>query len=141
MILECHYITYWNNDDGDDGFYFQGMLLADTEQCSIKVLKVVQIHTDSIQFTMNTSDAECRFRVNITGRLENSTNCHQDQENWEVTQCKLVNLEPGTWYHLTIISKTDSNLHNLSLPTSKWCTFGDLHVCFLNFFTCTLVSC
>ncbi|XP_060758757.1 receptor-type tyrosine-protein phosphatase beta isoform X3 [Neoarius graeffei] len=94
-----------------------GMLLADTEQCSIKVLKVVQIHTDSIQFTMNTSDAECRFRVNITGRLENSTNCHQDQENWEVTQCKLVNLEPGTWYHLTIISKTDSNLHNLSLPT------------------------
>ncbi|KAB5542066.1 hypothetical protein PHYPO_G00087170 [Pangasianodon hypophthalmus] len=94
-----------------------GVLLADTQQCSIKVLKTFQIRTDSIQLTLNNSDVDCQFRVNIADRPENSTDCDQDQENWEMTKCKLVNLDPGTWYHLTIISKTDSNQYNVSLPT------------------------
>ncbi|KAK3517590.1 hypothetical protein QTP70_012946 [Hemibagrus guttatus] len=92
-----------------------GVLLAETQQCSIKILKSVPLGTDSIQLTLNSSAVECRFRVNMADRLENSTDCDQDQENWEVTECKLENLDPGTWYHLTVTSKTDK--HNLSLAT------------------------
>ncbi|KAF4079469.1 hypothetical protein AMELA_G00178360 [Ameiurus melas] len=92
-----------------------GVLLANTQQCSIKVLTAFQIRTDSIQFTLNSSDVECRFRVNIADMPENSIDC--DQDNWEMTRCKLVNLDPGTRYHLTIISKNGSNQHNVSLQT------------------------
>lgn len=94
------------------------MLLADTQQCSIKVLED-EIGTDSIQFTLNSSEAGCRFRVNSVDKPENSTVCDQDQEIMGLVKCRLVNLDPGTWYHLTITSETDSNQHNISLPTSK----------------------
>ncbi|XP_058272942.1 receptor-type tyrosine-protein phosphatase beta isoform X2 [Hemibagrus wyckioides] len=94
-----------------------GVLLAETQQCSIIVLKSAALGTDSIQLTLNSSAVECRFGVNMADRPENSTDCDQDRENWEVTECKLENLDPGTWYHLTVTSKTDSNQHNLSLAT------------------------
>ncbi|XP_027007234.2 receptor-type tyrosine-protein phosphatase beta isoform X1 [Tachysurus fulvidraco] len=93
-----------------------GVLLAETQQCSFKVLKSVQ-GTDSIRLTLNSSAVECRFAVNTADRPENQTDCHHDQENGEMITCKLEHLYPGTWYHLTIESKMDSNQHNLSLAT------------------------
>ncbi|KAF5907896.1 receptor-type tyrosine-protein phosphatase beta-like, partial [Clarias magur] len=89
-----------------------GVLLADTQQCSISDLKDVEILTDSIEFALNTSAVECRFGVNVSERPESSTHCDQDQE---MTKCKLVNLEPGTWYRLTITSQTDQ--YNVSMAT------------------------
>ncbi|GAA6102630.1 receptor-type tyrosine-protein phosphatase beta isoform X1 [Tachysurus ichikawai] len=94
-----------------------GVLLAETQQCSFEVLKSVQVGTDCIQLTLNSSAVECRFAVNTADRPENQTDCDHDQENGEMITCKLENLYPGTWYHLTIASKNDSNQHNLSLAT------------------------
>ncbi|KAF7694166.1 receptor-type tyrosine-protein phosphatase beta [Silurus meridionalis] len=93
-----------------------GVLLADTQQCSI-IPESVQIYNDSIQFTLNSSDVDCSFGVNVTGRPGNSTHCDQDQENQETFTCQLVELEPGTRYHLIITSQTDRIQHNVSLAT------------------------
>ncbi|TSZ83246.1 Receptor-type tyrosine-protein phosphatase beta [Bagarius yarrelli] len=94
-----------------------GLLLSESQRCSFNVLEVVQFHTDSIQLTLNSSTVECRFRVNLADRPDISTDCDPDPQNGEGTECKLENLVPGSWYQLTITSRTDTYQHNLSLPT------------------------
>ncbi|KAI4878056.1 hypothetical protein NFI96_011663 [Prochilodus magdalenae] len=90
------------------------VVLTDAQQCSINVTEVVST-TESIEFTLETSDVGCQFRLAIADRPE--TDCKTDQENRQAARCILENMEPGTNYNLTVISKMDGRQENISLPT------------------------
>ncbi|XP_036432937.1 receptor-type tyrosine-protein phosphatase beta [Colossoma macropomum] len=90
------------------------VVLTSAQQCSINVTEAIST-AESIEFTLENSDVDCQFSVAIMDRPD--TNCENDQENRTAAQCKIGNLNPGTRYHLTVISKTDGRQRNISLPT------------------------
>ncbi|XP_016340007.1 receptor-type tyrosine-protein phosphatase beta isoform X4 [Sinocyclocheilus anshuiensis] len=94
-------------------------VVVDTQKCSIKVVKAIST-TDSIHITLNNEDVKCQYTVSVRDRLNDSKDCHQDQEHLTHFECKTENLDPGTWHHLDIISKVDEKQqtqHTVSLPT------------------------
>uniref|UniRef100_A0A671JZS2 protein-tyrosine-phosphatase n=1 Tax=Sinocyclocheilus anshuiensis TaxID=1608454 RepID=A0A671JZS2_9TELE len=94
-------------------------ILVNTQKCSIKVVKAIST-TDSIHITLNNEDVKCQYTVSVRDRLNDSKDCHQDQEHLTHFECKTENLDPGTWHHLDIISKVDEKQqtqHTVSLPT------------------------
>uniref|UniRef100_A0A9J8AXI2 protein-tyrosine-phosphatase n=1 Tax=Cyprinus carpio carpio TaxID=630221 RepID=A0A9J8AXI2_CYPCA len=94
-------------------------VVVDTQECSIKVVKAIST-TDSIHITLNNEDVKCQYTVSVRDRHNDSKDCHQDQEHLTQFECKTENLDPGTWYHLEIISKVDEKQqtqHTVSLPT------------------------
>ncbi|KAG9280543.1 receptor-type tyrosine-protein phosphatase beta [Astyanax mexicanus] len=94
-----------------------------TEPCSINVTQSIAM-TDSIQFTLETSDVACLFRVAVRDSPEDPTDCENDQEHTQAAHCKIGNLDPGTRYHLTVLSKTDGREQNISLTTRPSAVLG-----------------
>ncbi len=96
-------------------------MVVDTRECSIKVVKAIST-TDSICITLNNEDVKCQYTVSVRDRHNDSKDCHQDQKHLTHFECKMDNLDPGTWHHLEIISEVDEKQltqHTVSLPTSK----------------------
>ncbi|XP_072528839.1 receptor-type tyrosine-protein phosphatase beta [Salminus brasiliensis] len=94
-----------------------------TEQCSINITQAIAT-TKSIEFTLETSDVDCQFIVAVRGSPEYQTDCENAQEHTQAAQCKIGNLDPGTRYHLTVISKADGSQQNISLPTRPSAVHG-----------------
>lgn len=95
--------------------------MVHTQECSIKVVKAIST-TDSIRIVLNNEDVKCQYTVSVKDRHSDSKDCHRDQEHFTNFECKMENLDPGTWHHLDIISKVDGKQqiqHTVSLPTSK----------------------
>ncbi|XP_073703352.1 receptor-type tyrosine-protein phosphatase beta [Garra rufa] len=94
-------------------------VVVDTQECSIKVVKAIST-TDSIRIMLINEDVKCQYTLSVRDRHNDSKDCHQDQEYFTHFECKIENLDPGTWHHLEIISKVDGkqqNQHTVSLPT------------------------
>jgi len=99
----------------------QSTMVADTWECSIKVVKAIST-TDSIRIMLDNEDVKCKYTVSVRERHNDSKDCHQDQEHSSHFECKTENLDPGTWHHLDITAKSGENRqaeHSVSLPTSK----------------------
>ncbi|XP_073725516.1 receptor-type tyrosine-protein phosphatase beta [Misgurnus anguillicaudatus] len=87
-----------------------------TCQCTINVVKTIST-TKSIIITLDNEDVKCQYRIYVRERHKDSTDCRQAQQHVE---CNIENLDPGTWYHLDIISMLDDQQQmqqNVSLPT------------------------
>ncbi|XP_050963599.1 receptor-type tyrosine-protein phosphatase beta [Labeo rohita] len=94
-------------------------VVVHTQECSIKVVKAIST-TDSIRIVLNNEDVKCQYTVSVKDRHSDSKDCHRDQEHFTNFECKMENLDPGTWHHLDIISKVDGKQqiqHTVSLPT------------------------
>ncbi|XP_051544635.1 LOW QUALITY PROTEIN: receptor-type tyrosine-protein phosphatase beta-like [Myxocyprinus asiaticus] len=94
-------------------------MVVNTQQCSVNIVKSIST-TESILITLDTEDVKCQYTVYIRERHNDSIDCHQDQDNSSHFECKVENLDPGTGYHLDIISMMDGKLQmqeTVSLPT------------------------
>lgn len=114
-------MLFYQSSKSISNFFFQNTMVADTWECSIKVVKTTST-TDSIQIMLDNEDVKCKYTVSVRERHNDSKDCHQDQEYSSHFECKTENLDPGTWHHLDITAKFGENQqtqHNLSLPTSK----------------------
>uniref|UniRef100_A0A4W4H007 protein-tyrosine-phosphatase n=1 Tax=Electrophorus electricus TaxID=8005 RepID=A0A4W4H007_ELEEL len=89
---------------------------ADDQLCNVSVSRATST-PDSVELTLNISDAACQFRVAVRDRPDEAADCHQDPESGQEVTCKIRNLDAGTLYHLDVMSKTDGEQQNFSLPT------------------------
>lgn len=102
-------------------FFSQSNMVECTHQCNIKVVKTISTR-NSIIITLNNKDGICQYSVFIRDQHKDSNKCQPSQENPSHVECKIENLDPGTWYHLNITSWMDEKQQmqqTLSLPTSK----------------------
>lgn len=114
-------MLFYQPSKNKTNFCFQSTMVADTWECSIKVVKAIST-TDSIRIMLDNEDVNCKYTVSVRERHNDSKDCHQDQEHFSHFECKTENLDPGTWHHLDIKAKLGENQqtqHNVSLPTSK----------------------
>ncbi|XP_066523944.1 receptor-type tyrosine-protein phosphatase beta [Hoplias malabaricus] len=92
------------------------VLFVDAQQCSANITEAISM-TESIEFSLETSDVDCQFRVACMDRPE--TNCENDQGNGRSARCKIKYLDPGTRYHLTVISNgTEQNISISTRPSA-----------------------
>lgn len=120
-IFQYVTIMHAKSSKSISNFCFQNTMVADTWECSIKVVKAIST-TDSISIMLDNKDMKCQYTVSVRERHNDSKDCHQDQEHLSHFECKTENLDPGTWHLLNITAKLGENQqtqHTVSLPTSK----------------------
>ncbi|KAI7790128.1 putative receptor-type tyrosine-protein phosphatase beta, partial [Triplophysa rosa] len=94
-------------------------MMVYTRQCSIKLVKTIST-TKSIIITLNNEDGICQYSVFVRDQHKDSNECQPARERLSHVECKIENLDPGTWYHLNITSRMDEKQQmqqTLSLPT------------------------
>nr|ACN64933.1 protein tyrosine phosphatase [Danio rerio] len=78
-------------------------MVVDATECSIEIVKVIS-STDSIRLTLDNANVKCQYTVSVKDRHTDSKGCRQDREH---SECQIESLDPGTWYHLDVISTLD----------------------------------
>ncbi|KAM7415227.1 hypothetical protein PAMA_019850 [Pampus argenteus] len=89
----------------------------ETHRCSANFTLIIAA-SDSAAVTLTTPGLFCNFTLFSEGRSrDEGTDCEPHGEPSHTFTCRITDLEPGTLYRLTVISKKDGEMNNASLRT------------------------
>ncbi|XP_035257470.1 receptor-type tyrosine-protein phosphatase beta-like isoform X1 [Anguilla anguilla] len=84
-------------------------------KCSVNLTES-SVKTNFVLLKWTTPGEACNFNV-VSVNSSSATNCPRDETDSQKFQCEIGDLEPGTSYHLEIISESDGGRTNVSVQT------------------------
>lgn len=93
-------------------------------RCSVNLTKI-STSSDSVVVNFSTSGGlSCNFTLQANEETQaQSTTCESDGESEIGFTCQITALQPGTLYHLMVISNKDGEKRNTSVRTGKFAAF------------------
>ncbi|KAJ8249735.1 hypothetical protein COCON_G00229510 [Conger conger] len=84
-------------------------------KCSVNLTET-SVKTNSVLLKWTTPGEACNFKV-VSVNRSSATDCPRDEQHGQKFECEIQDLEPGTVYHLGVISETDGWRTNVSVQT------------------------